>query len=67
MKVFHKDADYAVRSLLFLALRENDEFISATRMAKELGLPLNFCGEFARLSSRRKFLKREKEQAGAFA
>ncbi|MDD3590704.1 MAG: Rrf2 family transcriptional regulator [Thermoguttaceae bacterium] len=42
MKVFHKDADYAVRALLFLALQENDDFISATRMAKELGLPLNF-------------------------
>lgn len=45
-KIFNKEADYAVRTLIFLALREKDGcvdgYISATTLSKELGLPLNF-------------------------
>lgn len=42
MKVFPKEADYAVRTLIFLALREGSEFVSVTSLAGELGLPLYF-------------------------
>ena len=42
MKIFQKDADYAVRALIWLALCEEPDFVSATRLARELGLPLNY-------------------------
>ena len=42
MKLLHKDADYSVRALLFLALRTNEGYISATKLAKELGIPATF-------------------------
>ncbi len=42
MKIFRKDADYAVRALIFLALRESREPIPAGSLAVELGLPVNY-------------------------
>lgn len=42
MKIFHKDADYAVRALIYLAMRGKNNYISVTTLAGELGLPLNF-------------------------
>lgn len=42
MKILHKDADYSVRTLLFLAMRENSGYISATALANELGIPLHY-------------------------
>ena len=42
MKIFRKDADYAVRTLIFLAIRGGSDYVSATTLAKELGLPMNF-------------------------
>lgn len=42
MKLFRKEADYAVRSLIFLAMQEKKGYCSATVLAKELGLPLHF-------------------------
>ena len=41
MKVFHKDADYAVRLLIYLATQE-DEYRSSAELAEELGIPLNY-------------------------
>ncbi len=42
MKIFRKDSDYAVRILLFLAMRDGTDFVSTTFLAHELGLPLNY-------------------------
>jgi len=46
MKIFRKNADYAVRTLVFLATQggsqEHPGYISTTTLAKELGLPLNY-------------------------
>ena len=42
MKIFRKDADYAVRTLIFLAIRSGADYVSATALAKELGIPTNF-------------------------
>ena len=42
MKLLHKDADYAVRMLLFLALRSKGSYISAAELAREIGLPTTF-------------------------
>jgi len=42
MKVFRKEADYAVRTLLYLVLRDGTDFVSATTLSQELGLPMNF-------------------------
>lgn len=42
MKLLHKDADYAVRTLIFLALRTKESYISAAKLARELGLPTTF-------------------------
>ena len=42
MKVFRKEADYAVRALLYLALRDGQDYVSASTLSKELGLPMNF-------------------------
>lgn len=42
MKLLHKDADYAVRALIFLAMRTKEGCISAAKLAKELGLPTTF-------------------------
>ncbi len=42
MKIFRKDTDYAVRTLIFLAMRGGSDYVSATTLSKELGLPTNF-------------------------
>ena len=42
MKVFRKNADYAVRTLIFLSIQGGSGYISTTTLAKELGLPLNY-------------------------
>jgi len=42
MKVFRKEADYAVRTLIYLAMRDGADFVSATTLSKELGIPANF-------------------------
>ncbi len=42
MKIFRKDTDYAVRTLISLALRDESGYISVTTLARELGLPLNY-------------------------
>lgn len=57
MSLIRKDVDYAIRSLIYLALhseaeREQSKFISASALARELGLPLHFlrriCSELIR-------------------
>jgi len=42
MKIFQKETDYAVRTLLYLAMRGGQDYVSATVLSKELGLPMNF-------------------------
>jgi len=42
MTFFRKNTDYAVRVLVHLSMQERTDYISATVLAKELGLPLNF-------------------------
>ena len=42
MKIFRKEADYAVRTLIYLAMRDGSDYVSATTLAKELELPMNF-------------------------
>ena len=42
MKIFRKNADYAVRALIFLATRGSSDYISTTSLAGALGLPLNY-------------------------
>ena len=42
MKIFRKDADYAVRTLIYLAIRGGSDYVSSTTLAKELGIPMNF-------------------------
>ena len=41
MKIFHKDADYAVRLLVYLATQD-DEYRSSAELAEALGIPLNY-------------------------
>lgn len=52
MKVFHKDADYAVRTLIYLAVQDRSQYISAGLLSEELALPRNFlrriCSELIR-------------------
>jgi Rrf2 family protein len=45
MKIFTKEADYAVRALLYLAQKTEQgevDYFSVTTLAEEMGLPLNF-------------------------
>jgi Rrf2 family protein len=42
MKIFRKDTDYAVRILIYLAMRGDSNYVSATTLSEELGLPMNF-------------------------
>jgi len=42
MKIFRKETDYAVRTLLYLAMRGGEKYIPATTLSQELGLPMNF-------------------------
>lgn len=42
MKIFNKETDYAVRALLFMAMGQSEGYVSATTLAREIGLPLNF-------------------------
>ncbi len=42
MKLFRKDSDYAVRTLIFLALRPKGDVVSSTVVSQESSIPLNF-------------------------
>ncbi|MDR0522745.1 MAG: Rrf2 family transcriptional regulator [Planctomycetaceae bacterium] len=42
MKLFKKETDYAVRTLLCLAMQGKEDYISITALAEKQQLPLNF-------------------------
>jgi len=43
MKMYPKEADYAVQALIYLSMREDkEEFLSVTQLARELKVPLNY-------------------------
>jgi len=42
MRVFRKDADYATRCLIYLAMQGGSDYVSTTTLSEELGLPRNF-------------------------
>ncbi|MCL2743584.1 MAG: Rrf2 family transcriptional regulator [Planctomycetaceae bacterium] len=42
MKTFPKDADYAIRAILHLAMRDGSDYISTATLSGETKLPLNF-------------------------
>lgn len=42
MTLLRKDVDYAIRALIYLALRGRSDYVSATALARELGLPASF-------------------------
>jgi len=42
MKIFRKETDYAVQTLVYLTVQREPNYVSATTLSKELGLPMNF-------------------------
>jgi len=64
MKVFRKEADYAVRTLLYLALRGGQDYVSATILSKELGLPMNFLRRICSTLIKAKILEAREGKSG---
>ena len=64
MKVFRKEADYAVRTLLCLAMRGGADFVSATTLSKELGLPMNFLRRICSTLIKEKILETREGKGG---
>jgi len=42
MRIFRKETDYAVRTLVYLALQDGSKYVSVTMLSQALGLPMNF-------------------------
>ena len=42
MKLFRKDSNYAVRTLVYIAQQKQDKPISSTHVSEALGIPKNF-------------------------
>jgi len=64
MKVFRKEADYAVRTLLYLAMRGGADYVSATTLSKELGLPMNFLRRICSTLIKEKILETREGKSG---
>jgi len=64
MKVFRKDADYAVRTLIYLALRNGADYVSAMTLSKELGLPTNFLRRICSTLIKEKILETREGKSG---
>jgi len=64
MKVFRKEADYAVRVLLYLAMREGANYVSATTLSKELGLPATFLRRICSTLIKAKILETREGKSG---
>ena len=64
MKVFRKEADYAVRVLLYLAIRGETDYVSATTLSKELGLPATFLRRICSTLIKAKILETREGKSG---
>ena len=64
MKIFRKEADYAVRTLIYLAMQDNSEYVSVTTLAKELGIPMNFLRRICSTLTKAKILATQEGKSG---
>ena len=64
MKVFRKEADYAVRVLLYLAIRGGANYVSAMTLSKELGLPATFLRRICSTLIKAKILETREGKSG---
>ena len=64
MKVFRKEADYAVRVLLYLATRGGTGYMSVTMLSTELGLPANFLRRICSTLIKAKILEPREGKSG---
>ena len=64
MKVFRKETDYAVRTLIYLAMRGGEDYVSATTLSVELGLPMNFLRRICSTLIKAKILKSQEGKTG---
>ena len=64
MKIFRKETDYAVRTLVCLAMQGKADYVSATTLAKELGLPKNFLRRICSILIKAKILETSEGKYG---
>jgi Rrf2 family protein len=64
MKIFRKETDYAVRTLIYLAVRGGSDFVSATTLSKEIGLPKNFLRRICSILIKANILKSQEGKSG---
>ena len=64
MKIFRKESDYAVRTLLYLAMQDEVDFVSVTVLSKELVLPTNFLRRICTSLIKAKILETREGKSG---
>jgi Rrf2 family protein len=64
MKIFRKETDYAVRTLVYLALQKGSNYVSTTTLSKELGLPINFLRRICSTLIKAKILETREGKGG---
>jgi len=64
MKIFRKETDYAVQTLLYLAIQGEKDYVSATTLSQELGLPTNFLRRICSTLIKGKILETREGKSG---
>ena len=64
MKIFRKETDYAVRTLIGLAMRDELPYVPITILSKELGLPINFLRRICSTLTKAKILESQEGKNG---
>ena len=64
MKIFRKESDYAVRTLLYLATQNGAGYVSVTVLSKELVLPTNFLRRICTSLIKAKILETREGKSG---
>lgn len=65
--IFSRECEYAVQSVLYLALKHWDERTSIREMASHLSIPYHFLGKILQRLARKGLLVSQKGPAGGFA
>ena len=64
--IFSKQCEYALRAVLYIALKPEGEMTSIKAMAKKLGIPYHFLGKILQDLSRKGLLRSLKGPTGGF-
>lgn len=65
--IFSRQCEYAIQSVLYLALKPKGEMVSLTVLANQLGIPYHYLGKILQSLTRKGLLISHKGPSGGFA